>query len=114
LQQLKGPKKKQLQATKLSVEGRGMLKYLWYCRFLESIGKNEHYIRKITCIFIAWGMGWSLAGSNRPTSEGSSGSCASIGDIVRENVSPFQLDIGFPIGLISVKLSLPRIDVLEA
>ncbi|KAG6780820.1 hypothetical protein POTOM_013699 [Populus tomentosa] len=28
LQQLKGPKKKQLQATKLSVEGRGMLKYL--------------------------------------------------------------------------------------
>ena len=28
LQQLKAPKKKQLQATKLSVEGRGMLKYL--------------------------------------------------------------------------------------
>ncbi|KAI9401537.1 hypothetical protein POPTR_001G135900v4 [Populus trichocarpa] len=28
LQQLKGPKKKQLQATKLSVEGRGMVKYL--------------------------------------------------------------------------------------
>lgn len=29
LQQLKAPRKKQLQATKLSVEGRGMLKYLW-------------------------------------------------------------------------------------
>ena len=29
LQQLKAPKKKQLQATKLSVEGRGMVKYLW-------------------------------------------------------------------------------------
>ena len=29
LQQLKAPKKKQMQATKLSVEGRGMLKYLW-------------------------------------------------------------------------------------
>ncbi|KAF2316317.1 hypothetical protein GH714_041658 [Hevea brasiliensis] len=28
LQQLKAPKKKQLQATKISVEGRGMLKYL--------------------------------------------------------------------------------------
>ncbi|CAL5355705.1 unnamed protein product [Camellia sinensis] len=28
LQQLKAPKKKQLQATKLSVEGRGMVKYL--------------------------------------------------------------------------------------
>ncbi|KAJ6705909.1 PROTEIN IWS1-like protein 1 [Salix purpurea] len=28
LHQLKGPKKKQLQATRLSVEGRGMLKYL--------------------------------------------------------------------------------------
>ncbi|KAL5541065.1 hypothetical protein UlMin_002430 [Ulmus minor] len=28
LQQLKAPKKKQLQATKLSVEGRGMIKYL--------------------------------------------------------------------------------------
>lgn len=28
LQQLKAPRKKQLQATKLSVEGRGMLKYL--------------------------------------------------------------------------------------
>ncbi|XP_057802460.1 protein IWS1 homolog 1-like [Salvia miltiorrhiza] len=28
LQQLKGPKRKQLQATKLSVEGRGMVKYL--------------------------------------------------------------------------------------
>uniref|UniRef100_A0A6N2KR63 TFIIS N-terminal domain-containing protein n=1 Tax=Salix viminalis TaxID=40686 RepID=A0A6N2KR63_SALVM len=28
LQQLKGPKKRQLQATKLSVEGRGMVKYL--------------------------------------------------------------------------------------
>ncbi|XP_044466721.1 protein IWS1 homolog 1-like [Mangifera indica] len=28
LQQLKAPKKKQMQATKLSVEGRGMLKYL--------------------------------------------------------------------------------------
>ncbi|XP_039069240.1 protein IWS1 homolog 1-like [Hibiscus syriacus] len=28
LQQLKAPKKKQLQATKLSVEGRGMMKYL--------------------------------------------------------------------------------------
>lgn len=69
--------------------------------------------KKITCIVIAWGMGWSLAGSNRPTSEGPSGSYASIGDIVRENVSPFQLDIGFPIGVISVKLSLPRIDVLD-
>lgn len=29
LQQLKAPKRKQLQATKLSVEGRGMVKYLW-------------------------------------------------------------------------------------
>lgn len=28
LQNLKAPKKKQLQATKLSVEGRGMVKYL--------------------------------------------------------------------------------------
>lgn len=28
LQQLRAPKKKQLQATKLSVEGRGMIKYL--------------------------------------------------------------------------------------
>ncbi|KAG9150478.1 hypothetical protein Leryth_010856 [Lithospermum erythrorhizon] len=28
MQQLKGPKRKQLQATKLSVEGRGMVKYL--------------------------------------------------------------------------------------
>lgn len=28
LQQLKAPKKKKLQATKLSVEGRGMVKYL--------------------------------------------------------------------------------------
>ncbi|CAL5429440.1 unnamed protein product [Camellia sinensis] len=28
LQQLKAPKKKQLQATKLSVQGRGMVKYL--------------------------------------------------------------------------------------
>jgi len=27
LQQLRAPKKKQLQATKLSVEGRGMAKY---------------------------------------------------------------------------------------
>jgi transcription factor SPN1 len=28
LQQLKAPKKKNLQASKLSVEGRGMVKYL--------------------------------------------------------------------------------------
>lgn len=28
LQQLKGPKKKRLQATTVSVEGRGMTKYL--------------------------------------------------------------------------------------
>ncbi|KAA3456342.1 signal recognition particle receptor subunit beta-like isoform X1 [Gossypium australe] len=40
LQQLKAPKKKQLQASKLSVEGRGMLKYLLQCCF-SNASSNE-------------------------------------------------------------------------